>query len=75
MVHHLAQPNKPLHAAGQAPLTATLRYRCACANNEVLTINVVMALEVSEDTFVWTMRRLWRDMQIEIKQHTGTAND
>lgn len=75
MPHRLAQPDRPLHASGQRPLTASLRYRCACANNEVLTIQVVMPSEADEQIFVWTMRQLWRDMQTEIAQHTEQGRD
>jgi hypothetical protein len=73
MVHRLAKPGQPLHAAGPAPLTATLRYRCECANNEVLTVSVVMSVDVNEEIFVWTMQQLWRDVQTEILQHTAKA--
>ncbi len=71
MVHRLAKPEQPLHAAGMAPLTASLRYRCACANNEVLQVSVVFDVYADEERFVWTMRQLWRDVQTEIKQHTN----
>jgi len=70
MVHRLAKPGNPHNAAGLAPLTVTLRYRCACANNEVLTVSIVLPMECEEDTFMATMRMLWRDVQTEIKQHS-----
>ena len=69
MTHRLEKPTE--HSPIQGPLVATLRYRCSCANNEVLTISVVMPLEMPEEQFMWVMRNQWRDMQTEIKQHTN----
>lgn len=68
MAHALEQ-NHPLHAAGRHPLTASLRYRCECGNKEVLTIQVVMDMDMTEDRFVWTMRQLWKDVRFEVAQH------
>lgn len=53
------------------PLVASLKYRCECENNEVVVIQVVLDADTTEENFVWTMRRLWRDVHIEIEQHTG----
>lgn len=75
MVHRLAQPDQPLHGAGLAPLTASLRYRCACTGGEVLTIQVVMPDDLNEESFAWTMKAMWRDMQTEIRQHMQPQGD
>jgi hypothetical protein len=67
MPHRLAEPGTSAIAA--APMTAALRYRCACGNKELLTIQAVMDSEMDEQRFVMAMRQLWRDMQTEIRQH------
>jgi hypothetical protein len=69
MVHRLANPNEPRNAVGPAPMVASLRFRCACGNQELLSIQVVFDSEVDEFRFVETMKDLWRDMQTEIEQH------
>jgi hypothetical protein len=69
MVHRLENPNEPRNAVGLAPMTASLRYRCACGNQELLNIQVVFDSETDEWRFVETMKALWRDMQTEIAQH------
>ncbi len=68
MTHELRQRH-PLNAIGRNPLIASLRYRCECAVNEVVNIQVVIDMDCPEEHFVWTMRRLWRDMQFEVEQH------
>lgn len=68
MTHALRQRH-PLSAVGTNPLIASLRYRCQCATNEVLQIQVVMDMDVSEERFIWTMRQLWRDVKFEVEQH------
>ena len=55
----------------ESPLLMTLRYRCGCANNEVLTIQTVFKLDVSEEQFVWTLKQLYRDLRFEVQQHIG----
>lgn len=61
---------KPAHDSPyDRPLLATLRYRCACANREVLTIQTVLPHDIPEEQFVWTMRQLWRDLRFEAEQH------
>ncbi len=66
---HLLRERHPLNAVGHNPLVASLRYRCECAANEVLQIQVVIDKDCDEDKFVWTMRSLWRDVQFEVEQH------
>ena len=66
---HALRERHPLHAVGHHPLVASLRYRCECATNEVLQIQVVIDKDISEEQFVWTMRQLWRDVQFEVEQH------
>jgi hypothetical protein len=68
MTHRLRQRH-PLNACGSNPLIASLRYRCECAGNEVLQIQVVMDMDTPEERFIWTMRNLWRDVQFEVEQH------
>jgi len=68
MTHELRQRH-PLNAIGPNPLVATLRYRCTCATNEVLTISVVIDIDADEERFIWTMRRLWHDVKFEVETH------
>jgi len=68
MVHRLQQRHS-LNAIGANPLIASLRYRCECANNEVLSISAAIDMNVSEEMFMWTMRQLWRDVWAEVQQH------
>lgn len=57
------------------PLVVSLRYRCECATNEVLTIQVVLDKDTDERTFLWTMTQLWKDMKFEVLQHIEGAKD
>lgn len=75
MVHRLAQPGRPESAIGVTPMTASLRYRCACGNQELLMIEAVFDASADEERFVWTMRQLWRDMQTEVAQHLREQPD
>jgi len=68
MTHRLRQRH-PLHAVGNNPMVASIRYRCECATNEVLQIQVVLDKDCDEERFLWTMRQLWRDVQFEVEQH------
>ena len=68
MTHALRQRH-PLNAVGANPLIASLRYRCECATNEVLQIQVVIDASATEEQFIWTMRQLWRDVRFEVEQH------
>lgn len=68
MTHRLRERH-PLNAVGHNPLVASLRYRCQCNENEVLQIQAVMNMDVSEEQFIWTMRQLWRDVKFEVDQH------
>lgn len=69
MVHRLETPGRPEHAVGLAPMTASLRYRCACGDRELLSIQVVFDAETDEWRFTETMKALFRDMKTEIAQH------
>ncbi len=69
MTHRLSRPNEPLNPMGRTPMVASLRYRCACGNQELLSIQTVFDTTATEDQFVWAMRMLWRDMQTEVRQH------
>lgn len=58
------------------PFMVTMRYRCDCTGGEVLQISTVFDMSMgdlestgAEQAFVWTMKRMFRDMQIEIEQH------
>ena len=58
------------------PFMVSMRYQCECTGGEVLQISTVFDLmdlnlkdPVAEERFVWTMKRLLRDMQIEVEQH------
>jgi hypothetical protein len=73
MTHRLSQRH-PLHACGPNPLIASLRYRCECAGNEVLQIQVVIDKDATEEMFVMTMRQLWRDVKFEVEQHINPPN-
>lgn len=68
MTHGLALRH-PLNGCGANPLIVTLRYRCECAGNEVLTISTVLDMNADEEVFLWTMRQLWRDVKLEVRQH------
>jgi hypothetical protein len=68
MTHRLQQRH-PLNAIGNNPMTVTLRYRCECADNEVLSIASVIDMDCSEEKFLWTMRQMWRDVKFEVEQH------
>jgi hypothetical protein len=59
----------PLNAIGHNPLVVSLRYRCECAENEVLQIGAVIDIGLSEEAFLWTMAQLWRDVKFEVEQH------
>lgn len=72
MTHRLRQRHA-LNAVGDNPLVASLRYRCDCAVNEVVSIQVVIDKDATEEQFVWTMRQLWRDIQFEVEQHIKGA--
>lgn len=68
MTHYLEQRH-PLNAIGANPLIASIRYRCECAENEVLQISAVFDMHTTEEQFVWTMKQLWRDVKFEVEQH------
>jgi len=66
---HLLRERHPLHAVGNNPLIASLRYRCECSVNEVLQIQVVMDMNTTKEKFLYTMEQLWRDVKFEVAQH------
>jgi hypothetical protein len=68
MTHGLRQRH-PLNAIGANPLICSLRYRCECAENEVLQIHVAIDMDTEEEKFIWTMRQLWRDVKFEVEHH------
>lgn len=60
------------------PFIVSMRYQCDCTGGEVLTINTVFDLEnfrshEGEEIFIWTMKRMFRDMKTEIAQHMNTG--
>ena len=70
--------------AFKEPFIVTCRYRCPCANGEVIQISTVFDLDVlgvdwaerkihNEEAFHWTMKRMLRDILTEIRQHTNQA--
>ena len=67
MPHELMK--KPENSPYAAPLLMSLRDRCGCANNEVLTIQSVLPLDIDEEAFIWTVRQLYRDLRFEVRQH------
>lgn len=75
MTHRLSRPGDPLVPFGRTPMVASLRYRCACGNQELLSIQTVFTSEATEEQFVWAMTMLWRDMQTEIRQHLMVQDD
>jgi hypothetical protein len=68
MPHALMQKN-PHNPNMMLPLLVSLRYRCECANNEVVSIQIVLDPNISEDNFLWTMRQLYGDLFFEVQQH------
>ena len=74
MTHRLQQRH-PLSAIGHNPLVVSLRYRCECAQNEVLQISAVIDMNSTEQEFVWTMQQLLRDVKFEVEQHLNPPNE
>ena len=76
MPHYLMNRSKDdgkLHAY-ENPFMVSMRYKCECTGGEVIQISTVFdhtTMKDNEEVFLWTMRRMYRDMLIEIKQHTG----
>lgn len=71
MTHTLIRGDK--HRPWNVPLIATLRYRCECANGEVITISVVLDMDMQDDQFAYVMKQMKHDMAIEIQQHIKGA--
>ena len=65
---HEAKP-KPF----SRPLMISARYRCDCVGREVLTETLVLDLDMPEDVFVWTMKRLRENVLAEVAQHLENA--
>ncbi len=57
------------------PFMVTMRYRCECDAGEVIQISTIFDLDLDEERFIWTMKRLRRDMQIEVEQHLKTRKE
>jgi len=56
------------------PFMVSMRYQCECTGGEVIQISTVFDLKeykdnADEELFVWTMKRMFRDMKFEIAQH------
>lgn len=66
---HLLSQRHPLHACGHNPMIVSLRYRCECAGNEVLNIQIVLDKDCTEEKFMMTMKQMWRDVKFEVEQH------
>lgn len=71
MTHSLRQPNPD--SPWGAPLVVGLRYQCECGDREVLNIQCVIDLGVSERVFLETVKRLREDVLFEVQQHIRTA--
>lgn len=71
MTHRLARRHEKNPLLN--PLVVSLRYRCDCATNEVLSIQVVLDEDITEEHFTWVMHNLWRDLQTEVQQHLKGA--
>lgn len=63
--HHPSAERKPY----QRPLLVQFRYRCDCVGREVLSESCVLDLDMPEEQFMWTMRRLREDILAEVAQH------
>ena len=62
------------------PFMVSMRYQCECAGGEVLQISTVFDLKdvegnTDEEIFLWTVKRMFRDMKIEIRQHLKRGVD
>lgn len=76
MTHQLRKPcpDNPMIT----PLVFSMRYQCACANREVINIQVVLDMEMlkNEKRYIsWVTDAMWRDMQREIEQHIAKAKE
>lgn len=73
MTHRLRQPNPD--SPWGSPLVVGMRYQCECGNAEVINIQAVIDLGVSQEQFVWMVKNLRKDMLLEIQQHIEAAQD
>jgi hypothetical protein len=60
------------------PFMVSMRYHCECTGGEVIQISTVFDFSMlqrngEEEAFLWTIKRMLRDMRIEIAQHTKQA--
>lgn len=53
----------------ERPVMVQMRYRCKCVGREVLTESCVLDLDMTEETFIWSMRRLRESIIFEVEQH------
>lgn len=51
------------------PLLVQMRYRCKCVGREVLTESCMLDLDMPEEIFIWSMRRLRESILAEVAQH------
>lgn len=62
---HTPNPSRPF----ARPLLVQFRYRCDCVGREVLTESCVLDLDMPEDMFVWSIKRLRESILFEVAQH------
>lgn len=68
MPHALVQRDeKP--SAFTDPVMITVRYQCPCDGKEVLQISSIFDINLGEEAFIWTMKRMLFDVKLEVKQH------
>ncbi len=53
----------------ERPALITFRYKCDCVGREVLAESLVIDLDMPEDVFIWTMKRVRENMLREIATH------
>lgn len=51
------------------PIVVTMRYRCSCANGEVITISTVINIDQHDKVHAMIMDQMRRDLAREIEQH------
>lgn len=80
MPHYLMSRNDGKPHIYPNPFMVTMRYQCECTNGEVLQLSTVFDLKAlnkheDEELFIWTMKRMFRDIKIEIGQHLNRAKE
>jgi hypothetical protein len=68
MTHRIRERHAS-NVIGENPLIVTMRYRCSCAGNEVLSISMAIDVDCSEEQFLWTMKQMLLDVKYEVAQH------